>query len=113
LKDIIRNREATGRIGKWVDELREFVTDFVHRSSIQSQALADFIVDWTACPQDEASAPKEVVWIVFSDGSWKLKSKDIRCSQVTIPVHKQHCRVRSPTVRLEEAQGFGCKKSNP
>jgi hypothetical protein len=47
LKGIIRNREATGRVGKWATELNEFTIDFVHRSLIQSQALADFIVDWT------------------------------------------------------------------
>jgi hypothetical protein len=29
LKDIIRNREATGRIGKWATELNEFIIDFV------------------------------------------------------------------------------------
>jgi hypothetical protein len=47
LKDIMRNRKATGRIGKWAAELNEFTIDYVHRSSIQSQALADFIADWT------------------------------------------------------------------
>jgi hypothetical protein len=45
LKDIMRNREATGRIGKWAVELNEFNIEYVHRSSIQSQALADFIDD--------------------------------------------------------------------
>jgi hypothetical protein len=34
LKDIIRNREATGRVGKWAAELNEFWIDYVHRSSI-------------------------------------------------------------------------------
>jgi len=43
----MRNREATGRIGKWAAELNKFRIDYVHRSSIQSQALADFIADWT------------------------------------------------------------------
>jgi hypothetical protein len=47
LKDIMRKREATGRIGKWAAELNEFTIDYVHRSSIQSQELADFIADWT------------------------------------------------------------------
>jgi hypothetical protein len=47
LKDIIRNREATRRVGKWAAELNEFTKDYVHRSSIESQALADFIADWT------------------------------------------------------------------
>jgi hypothetical protein len=53
LKDIMRNREATGRIGKWAAELNEFTIDYVHRSSIQSQALADFIADWTPGAQEE------------------------------------------------------------
>jgi hypothetical protein len=34
LKYIMRNREATGRIGKWAVELNEFSIDYVHRSSI-------------------------------------------------------------------------------
>jgi hypothetical protein len=49
----MRNREATGRIGKWAAELNEFSIDYVHRSSIQSQALADIIVDWTLGAQEE------------------------------------------------------------
>jgi hypothetical protein len=53
LKDIMRNREATGRIGKWDVELKEFSIDYVHRSSIQSQALVDFIADWTPEAQEE------------------------------------------------------------
>jgi ribonuclease HI len=36
LKEIMRNREATRRIRKWVAELNEFTIDYVHRSSIQS-----------------------------------------------------------------------------
>jgi hypothetical protein len=36
LKDIMRNREATGRIGKWAAELNEFTIDYVHRFSTQS-----------------------------------------------------------------------------
>jgi hypothetical protein len=42
----------------------------VHKSSIQSQAFADFIVDWTPGPQDEVAQSDEVVWTVFCDGSW-------------------------------------------
>jgi hypothetical protein len=34
-------------------ELNEFSIDYVHRSSIQSQALADFIADWTPGAQEE------------------------------------------------------------
>jgi hypothetical protein len=46
LKDIFRNRDCSGRIGKWSMELSEHVIDFKKRSAIKSQALADFVVDW-------------------------------------------------------------------
>jgi ribonuclease HI len=69
LKDIMRNREATGRIGKWAAELNEFSIDYVHRSSIQSQALADFIADWTPGAQEEENKDAEA-WMLFCDSSW-------------------------------------------
>jgi hypothetical protein len=70
LKDIMRNREATGRIGKWATKLNEFTIDYVHRSSIQSQALADFIADWTPGAQEEEINRDAEAWTVFCDGSW-------------------------------------------
>jgi ribonuclease HI len=66
----MRNREATGRIGKWAVELNEFSIDYVHRSSIQSQALADFIADWTPGAQEEEANKDAEAWTVFCDGSW-------------------------------------------
>jgi ribonuclease HI len=66
----MRNREATGRIGKWAAELNEFSIDYVHRSSIQSQALADFIADWTPRDQEEEANKDAEAWTVFCDGSW-------------------------------------------
>jgi ribonuclease HI len=50
--------------------LNEFTIDFVHRSSIQSQALVDFIVDWTPGAQDEEKTNDAEAWTVFCDGSW-------------------------------------------
>ena len=70
LKDIMRNREAIGRIGKWATELNEFTIDYVHRSSIESQALADFIADWTPGAQGEEATKGAEAWTVFCDGSW-------------------------------------------
>jgi hypothetical protein len=66
----MRNREAIGRIRKWVNELNEFTIDYVHRSSIQSQALADFIADWTPGDQDEEATKDVEALKVFCDGSW-------------------------------------------
>jgi hypothetical protein len=70
LKDIMRNREATGRIGKWAVELNEFSIDYVHRSSIQSHALTYFIADWTPGAQEEETNKDAEAWTVFCDGSW-------------------------------------------
>jgi hypothetical protein len=70
LKDIMRNKEATGRIRKWAAELNEFSIDYVHRSSIQSQALADFIADWMPGAQEEEVNKDAEAWTVFCDGSW-------------------------------------------
>jgi ribonuclease HI len=70
LKDIIRNREATGRVGKWAIELNEFTIYFVHRSLSQSQALADFIVDWTPRAHEEVHLTDTEALTVFCDRSW-------------------------------------------
>jgi ribonuclease HI len=70
LKDIMRNREATGRVGKWAAELNEFTINYVHRSSIQSQALADFIADCTPGAHEEGTSKDTEAWTVFCDGSW-------------------------------------------
>jgi hypothetical protein len=45
LNDIFGNRDSSGRIKKWAMELSEHVVDFVKRSAIKSQVLADFIAN--------------------------------------------------------------------
>jgi ribonuclease HI len=55
---------------KWAAELNEFTIDYVHRSSIQSQALVDFIADWTPGAQEEEINKDAEAWTVFCDGSW-------------------------------------------
>jgi ribonuclease HI len=42
----------------------------VHRSSIESQALADFIADWTPGAQEEEASKDAEAWTVFCGGSW-------------------------------------------
>jgi ribonuclease HI len=66
----MRNKEAIGRIGKWAVELNEFTIDYVHRSSIESQALADFIADWTPGAQGEEATKDAEAWTIFCDRSW-------------------------------------------
>lgn len=47
LGDILRNKDATGRIAKWAIELSPFELGFQCRDAIKSQALVDFLVEWT------------------------------------------------------------------
>ena len=47
LGDILHNRDVTGRISKWAVELGALNIDFTPRKAIKSQALADFVAEWT------------------------------------------------------------------
>ena len=72
LGDIIQNREATGRVAKWAIELGPHDLKYMPRIAIKSQALVDFINDWT-----ELQAPKEkpdnTYWTIHFDGSRQLE----------------------------------------
>ena len=47
LGDIIRNCDAMGRISKWALELMGHDIRYIPRTTIKSQALVDFIAEWT------------------------------------------------------------------
>ena len=56
LRDILRNRDATGRISKWAVELGVLNIDFSSRKAIKSQALADFVAEWIELQQPTPDA---------------------------------------------------------
>ena len=47
LGDIIRNRDAVGWISKWELELMGHDIRYIPRTAIKSQALVDFVAEWT------------------------------------------------------------------
>jgi len=47
LGDILANKEVSGRIGKWAIELSQYELNYVSRTAIKSQAVANFMEDWT------------------------------------------------------------------
>ena len=47
LRDIIRNCDAMGRISKWALELMGHDIRYIPRTAIKSQALMDFVTEWT------------------------------------------------------------------
>ncbi|KAK1651343.1 hypothetical protein QYE76_069148 [Lolium multiflorum] len=46
ISDIICNKDASGRMAKWVIQLSPYVPVYERRDAIKSQSLADFLVDW-------------------------------------------------------------------
>ena len=68
LEEVIRNRDIVGRISKWAVELMGYDVKFVPRMAIKSQALADFIAEWT---EVQAPTPKisHEYWTLYFDGS--------------------------------------------
>jgi len=47
LGEIVHNREAEGRIGKWSVQLMGETLTYAPRKAIKSQVLADFVAEWT------------------------------------------------------------------
>nr|CAH66737.1 H0404F02.13 [Oryza sativa] len=72
LGDILHNREANERIAKWALELMSLDISFKLRTSIKSQALADFLAEWTECQEDMLEEKMEY-WTMHFDGSKRLR----------------------------------------
>jgi len=68
LGEIIQSREATGRITKWSVELRSETLTYAPRKAIKSQALVDFIMEWTDSQLPPAQVQAEL-WTMYFDGS--------------------------------------------
>ena len=71
LSSIINNCDATGRVAKWAIELAAFEINYKPRDTIKSQAVADFLVDWTEA-QDSTPIPNPEYWLMHFDGSKML-----------------------------------------
>ncbi|KAK1620659.1 hypothetical protein QYE76_026176 [Lolium multiflorum] len=68
LKKILTNPDATGRVSQWAIELAPYDISYINRTTIKSQILPDFFVDWiqsqiTVAPDMSGS------WTMYFDGS--------------------------------------------
>src|SRR4051812_5542958 len=72
LANIIQNREATGRIAKWAIKLGAYHIKYEPRIAIKSEALFDFINDWTEI-QAPPDKPITKYWTMHFDGSRQLQ----------------------------------------
>jgi ribonuclease HI len=74
--DILHIKEAIGRIAKWACELRAHDIKFQPRTAIKTQALVDFVSEWTEQQVPDNPETTEV-WRMYSDGSLKLQGAGV------------------------------------
>jgi ribonuclease HI/transposase InsO family protein len=74
--DILHNKEAIRRIAKWACVLGSHDIEFRPRTAIKTQALVDFVSEWTE--QQVPDNPKTAeVWRMYFDGSLKLQGAGV------------------------------------
>ena len=76
LGEVIQNQDATGRIKKWALELMGQGISYAPRTSIKSQVLANFIVEWTEVQMPLAVIDQEY-WVMYFDGSLMKKGTGV------------------------------------
>jgi hypothetical protein len=75
--DILHNKEAIGRIAKWACDLGSHDIEFRPRTTIKTQALVDFLSEWTEQQVPDNPEATEV-WQMYFDGSLKLQGAGAR-----------------------------------
>jgi hypothetical protein len=76
LWEVIQNPQAEGRIAKWALELMGQNINYVPRSTIKSQVLADFMDKWTEMQTPPAKIKHET-WTMYFDGSVMKKGSGV------------------------------------
>ncbi|XP_074352523.1 uncharacterized protein LOC141691656 [Apium graveolens] len=72
LQRILHKPDMSGRLASWTVELSQFNLKFQPKTSMRSQALADFITECTFLnlePGEVLPTSESKVWILFTDGS--------------------------------------------
>jgi hypothetical protein len=68
LGEVVHSRDATGRISKWALKLMGYDIKYASRTTIKSQALADFVADWTEVQTPTLDIAHEY-WTLYFNGS--------------------------------------------
>ena len=78
LGDIIQNKEATGRVAKWAIELGPHGLKYVPHTAIKSQALVDFINDWTELQMPEEMQTTHIgLFILTGPDNWRARGLEL------------------------------------
>ena len=70
LKLILKKPEVSGRLTKWAIELSEFDLEYLPRTAIKGQAMADFVAEFTEPSMEVAKIMAEQAKKVFK---WQLR----------------------------------------
>jgi hypothetical protein len=72
LARVLQSKEAIGRITQWAVEIGQYDVEFIPRWVIKSQALVDFVAEWTDSGlRGIGDLPDH--WVMYFDGSYTLK----------------------------------------
>jgi hypothetical protein len=105
LGELFKNLEASVRIAKWVVELSEYYITFEPRTTIKSQVLVDFIIDWTGPTRQQEESP-EKVWIIHCDGAWCHAGAGT-ATIITSPTGVKHRCAARLSFAFEASRSFG------
>ncbi|GKV52424.1 hypothetical protein SLEP1_g59006, partial [Rubroshorea leprosula] len=72
LRKILQKPELSGRLIGWSVELSEYDLKFRPRTTIKSQAVADFLVECTSITNKEKT-PEHPVWVLYVDGAANIE----------------------------------------
>jgi hypothetical protein len=82
LARVLQSREATGRITQWIVKIGQYDVESIPSWAIKSQALTDFIAEWTDSGLPGINELPDH-WVIYFDGSYTLKGAG--ASVVLIP----------------------------
>jgi hypothetical protein len=82
LARVLQSKEASEQIAQWAMEIGQYDVEFVSRWAIKSQALTDFIEEWTASGLRGIDELPDH-WVMYFDGSYTLNG--VGASVMLIP----------------------------
>jgi hypothetical protein len=109
LGEIIQNQEATGRIAKWLVELMGETLTYAPRKAIKSQALADFIAEWTETQLPSAQVQAELWTIVDAKTDLQTQRANSRFDLATDKGDNSNTLVLTTAIRPDAlAKMYSC-----
>jgi hypothetical protein len=84
LGDILHNKDINERIIKWALELSPYLLEFQSRTTIKSQALVDFIVEWIDMNTPVSNSSPEHLKMYF-DGTLNIDGVRVGCTSFRHP----------------------------